>query len=183
MTTNGGQLLQHSMVALLLFFWYMASSSAKPWAIPLWVDILSFHLEHAKWNPNHYNNICVLCLDNSFCKILSDTFMGRNIRWFFDLKAVKGDKKSANFKREKKKKQFGHPEVMWKHPVLPGSMMWREYCKLINNGRWFTFATHVAFCFQKFSCQGQVLLWTFKKLNRKQITTISFKSGPNQLEY
>ena len=38
--------------------------------------------------------------------------MGKNIRWFFDLKAVKGDKKSANLKKKRKKKQFGHPEVM-----------------------------------------------------------------------
>ena len=161
----------------------MASSSAKPWAIPLWVDILPFHLEHAKWNQNLYNNICVLCLDNSFCKILSVTFMGKYIRWFFDLKAVRETKNRQIPKRKEKKKQFGHPEVMWKHPVLLGSMMRREYCTLINNGRWFTFTTHVAFCFKKFSCQGQVLLWTFKKLNRKQITTISFKCGPNQLEH
>ena len=107
--------------------------------------------------------------------------MGKNIRWFSSWK-LKGRQKNCKFQQEKKK-LFGHREVMWKHPVLLGSMMWREYCKLINNGRWFTFATHVAFCFKKFSCQGQVLLWTFKKLNRKQITTISFKSGPNQLEH
>ena len=71
-------------------------------------------------------------MDNFFCKILSDTFLGKNIPRIFDLKAVRETKK-LQIAKKKEEKPIWSPQGHVKIPcvALPESIMtWREYCNI-----------------------------------------------------
>ena len=82
----------------------MATSSAKPSAVPLWVDILLFHLEQFSETKLFSTAFAFYVWIIFFYKILSDTLLGKNIPRIFDLKAVRETKNVQIPKKKKKRK-------------------------------------------------------------------------------
>ena len=112
-TTNGGQSLQHSMMALLFFYIYIYGYFFRETQSNTFMGRhISFPPRTLIVKPKSFQRHLLLCMDNFFCKILSDTLLGKNIPRIFDLKAVRETKNLQIPQKKKKKNQFGHRKVM-----------------------------------------------------------------------